>query len=256
MIALAGSTCGLLAVSLPFVSGDGGSSRYVDDGTVAAFLLVLLALSSWLPAEVGSAALGAALGAAAFGFFLFAPAALAFDHFGYLDPGAWLGLCTVLVPIGALLVARDEPRTDGAARPTTAGDSALLLTLVGLALLVAGIWLPAESGGESFWNLSFSGHALGLLMLLLAVLNAALAAAAALAPLRLAGARLVVAAATLGVVAAELVANAFEELGTLGSGAWLQACGGLLLLLGAAGWAPRARPGYDEMPASLSQSPR
>jgi len=47
---LVGLICGLLAVSLPFVSQ--GGSRYADDGTAAAFLIVLLALTSWFPAEV------------------------------------------------------------------------------------------------------------------------------------------------------------------------------------------------------------
>jgi hypothetical protein len=262
--ALVGLTCGLLAVSLSFVSGAGGSTRYVDDGTVAAFLIVALSLSSWLPAEVGPPALGAALGAAAFGLFLFAPAALAFDHLGYLDAGAWLGLCTLLVPLGAWAVAAAGNAAGPSAAPIAGSrslahagrDPGFALGVAGVVLLLVGIWLPAESGGDSFWNLSYSGHALGILMLLAALANAALVAAQTFSPLPLADARLVVAAGTFGLVAAELIAGAFEALGSLGSGAWLEACGGTLLLLGAARWAPLGRVAYGDPPVSLSQSPR
>jgi hypothetical protein len=64
--------------------------------------------------------------------------------------------------------------------------------------------------------------------------------------------RLVAAAATFGLLAAALVAAAFGELGTLGAGAWLEACAGGLILGGAVRWPASAR----YAPASLSQSPR
>ena len=241
-VVLVGLVCGLLAVSLPVLSGAGGSSRYVDDGTAAAYLIVLLSLSSWFPAEVGTARLCAALGGAAFGFFLFIPALLAFDRLGLLGPGAWLGLCTVLIPLG-VLAAEPSPavRSGGRLGP---GDA---IALLGIALLVAGIWLPIGSGGDSFWNASSSGHALGLLMVLLAVVDATLVAAPGLGDVRL-----VAAAATFGLLAAALVAAAFGELGTLGAGAWLEACAGGLILGGAVRWPALAR----YAPASLSQSPR
>jgi hypothetical protein len=241
-VVLVGLVCGLLAVSLPVLSGAEGSSRYVDDGTAAAYLIVLLSLSSWFPAEVGTARLCAALGGAAFGFFLFIPALLAFDRFGLLGPGAWLGLCTVLIPLG-VLAAEPSPaeRSDGRRGPRDA------IALLGTALLVAGIWLPIASGGDSFWNASSSGHALGLLMVLLAVVDASMVAAP-----RLGDVRLVAAAATFGLLAAALVAAAFGEFGTLGAGAWLEACAGGLILGGAVRWPALAR----YAPASLSQSPR
>ena len=91
---LVGIVTGLLAVGLPYTTG----SRYLDDGTQFAFLVILLSLASWLPADVGPPLFGAAAGAAAFGFYLFIPSTAAFDSFGYLDSGAWLGLCTVLIP--------------------------------------------------------------------------------------------------------------------------------------------------------------
>jgi hypothetical protein len=215
----------------------------MDDGTVAAFLIVLLALSSWFPADVGTARLGASLGAAAFGFFLYFPAVFAFDRLGSLEAGAWLGLCTVLIPLGVLVAAPVVAPTS-----TRRGPDALI-SLLGIALLVAGVWLPVESGGDSVWNVSSSGHALGLLMLVLAVLNAA-ALAAGRGELRA-----VLAATSFGLLAAGLIVTAFEDFGKLGSGSWLEACAGVLLLLGAAPWSP-VRLRYEEAPASLSQSPR
>ena len=233
-----GLICGLLAVSLPFVSD--GSSRYVDDGTTAAFLIVLLSLSSWFPAEVGTARLCVALGGAAFGFFLFVPVVFSFDELGSLGSGAWLGLCTVLIPVGVIFA---EPLAPSAA-PRRLGEA---VGLLGIVLLLVGIWLPFGSGGPSAWNASSSGHALGLLLLLLAVLAAALLVAPGLADLRL-----LTAATTFGLVAAVVIASAFDQFGTLGAGAWLEACAGALILAGSGGWPAVAR--YS--PASLSQSPR
>jgi hypothetical protein len=214
-ITVVGICAALLAVSLPVF----GSARYVSDGTVAAFLLVLIALASWLPAEVGPASLGAALGAAAFGFFLRLPAVAAFDQFGSLKAGAWLGLCAALIPIGGLLQSAKPGAAPLAAGPVT------LVPAVGLALVVVGVWLPAENEA-SYWDASSSGHALGLLVILLAVITAFAIA------LRHATAALLLAATTFGLVEVSLVGSAFEDFGVLGSGAWLGACGGLLLLSG------------------------
>jgi hypothetical protein len=238
---LVGLICGLLAVSLPFVSGEAGSARYVDDGTTAAFLIVLLALSSWFPADVGTASLCAALGGAAYGFFLFVPALRAFDELGSLDSGAWLGLCTFLIPIGVNFAVPAEP----SARARRGMGEAI--GLLGIVLLLVAIWLPLGSGGPSAWNASSSGHALGLLMLLLALVDAALLVAPGLADLRL-----IAAAITFGLLAAAVIVSAFDHFGTLGAGAWLAACAGALILLGSAGLPAVAR--YS--PASFSQSPR
>lgn len=247
MLTLVGLTCGLLALALPALPGE----RYIDDGTAAAFLLVVLALSSWYPAEVGPPALGAGLGAAAFGFFLVYPALFAFDGLGNLDAGAWLGLCTALIPVGVLLAER-EPALGGARSRLDVKDPRVLVSLVAVALLIGGIWLPVADGrGVSFWNVSFSGHALGLLILLLALLNAVLIVAAPRLPLT----RVTVAAATFGLVEAVVVGAAFEDLGTLGSGVWLEACAGLLLLVGTV-WSAPVRDSYEAAPVSLSQSPR
>jgi hypothetical protein len=235
---IVGLTCGLLAVSLPFVSD--GSSRYVDDGTTAAFLIVLLSLSSWFPAAVGTARLCVVLGGAAFGFFLFVPVVFSFDELGSLGSGGWLGLCTLLIPVGVIFA---EPLAPSAATRGL-GEA---VGLLGIVLLLVGIWLPFGNGGPSAWNASSSGHALGLLLLLLAVLDAALLVAPGLADLRL-----LTAATTFGLAAAVVIASAFDQFGTLGAGAWLEACAGVLILVGAAGWPAPAR----YAPASFSQSPR
>jgi hypothetical protein len=237
---LVGLVCGLLAVSLPLAS----ANRYVDDGTLAATLIVLLALSSWFPAEVGSATFAASLGAVAFGLFLYLPAAVAFDSFGVLDAGAWLGLCTVLIPVGALLAA--GPFAPAASRL----DVGVVVGLIGIVLALVGIWLPVQDGGHSFWNASSSGHALGLAMLLLALLDAALLVAAIAGRGRVGELRVVVAAATFGLLSFGVVVSAFEDFGSLGAGSWLAACGGVLILLGAV-----RLPAYEDAPVSLSQSP-
>ena len=116
------------------------------------------------------------------------------------------------------------------------GSPALLLTGVGLALVLAGIWLPVESGGDSFWDSSFSGHALGILMLLLVLLTAVLVVGSLSGRGGALGeATLLVAAVTFGLVEAEWIAAAFDNLGSLGSGAWIEAIGGLSLIVGVAG---------------------
>jgi hypothetical protein len=226
-LALAGIVAGLLAVGLPFASGFGEQVRYLDDGTTAAFLLVLLSFASWLPAEIGRDELAAAAGAAVFGFFLFIPAGSAFDELGYLRSGAWLGLCTALIPIGALVARRDRAARD---RPPLVSDARVPLVLLGFVLVVVGIWLDAftsEDGHVSYWNIGAPDHVVGILMLVLAALNLLVLAAAPVAALP-------VAAATFGLVEAGLVRTAFDDLGSLGIGGWIEACAGVLLLAGVA----------------------
>lgn len=221
-IVLGGIVAGLLAVSLPFAAGQ----RYVDDGTTAAFLIVLLALTSWMPAEVGRDAVGAVAGSIASGFFLFIPAAAAFDSFGVLDAGAWLGLCTLLVPAGALVTASRDDQIRIERGP------GLLAGTAGLALMVAGTWLDAGSGGPSYWNLSSSGHAAGLLLLVLVAVSGLLTGAAAHTTPRLGYAAVLAAAITFGYAEVGVVSAAFGDFGSMGAGAWLEAAGSLLLLGG------------------------
>lgn len=222
VIVLAGIVTGLLAVSLPYADG----ARYVDDGTTAAFLIVLLALTSWMPAEVGRDAIGAVAGSVAFGFFLFLPAIAAFDDLGRLDAGAWLGLCVVLIPAGALVTSRVDEQI------RIERDLGLLTATAGLVLVAAGIWLDASGDGPSYWNLSSSGHAVGLLMLVLVAGTALLVGAAAHVRPRLGYPAVLAGAITFGFVEFGLVATAFGDFGSLGAGGWVEAVGGILLLGG------------------------
>lgn len=226
-LVLAGIVAGLLAVSLPFAD----DSRYVDDGTTAAFLIVLLSLTSLLPAEIGRDLPAACAGSAAFGFFLLVPATYAFDSLGRLEAGAWLGLCTALIPIGALVVLAADAATPAPAR--FASGPGLLLGTTGLLLVATGIWLEFIKGlGPSYWNLSSSGHALGLLLILLVVVDAPLIAAAAHSSARVGHAALLAASATFGLTVFGVVSAAFDGFGALGAGAWVEAAGGTLLLVG------------------------
>lgn len=228
-IALVGIVCSLLALGLPYAAG----SHYVDDGTSFAFLLVLLSLASWFTSEVGRDLLAASFGAAAFGFFLFGWAVAAFDSLGRLGSGAWLGLCAMLIPIGAVVAAPAGEPARARARRNSARGLGLPVCTVALALVVVGIWLDATSGGTSYWNASSSGHAIGIVMLALVVLNVVLIGGPAhVAMTDLGHLDLLVAAVTFGFVETGLVTTAFREFGSLGAGAWIEACAGILLMVG------------------------
>jgi len=239
-----GIVCGLLAIGLKTLSFSGFSSRYVQDGTAAAFLLITLALASHFPAEIGSDIRGAALGAAAFGFLLFVPAHQAFDQLDTLDAGAWLGLCSILIPVGLLIVQRDHGHApvSGPAPQPSLTDPRHVTSVVGLVLLVVGVWLPIDSGGPSFWN---NSHTLGILLLLLAALN--------LLSVRRAtwDVGLLSASTTFGIAVYPWLYHAFERLGSLGSGGWLEAVGGFLLIVGIVA----ARRAASAVPAAASAVP-
>jgi len=225
-LVLVGIVTGLLAIGLPWTAG----YRHVDDGTEFAFLVIVLSLASWLPADVGPPLLGASMGAAAFGFYLFVPSTAAFDSFGYLDSGAWLGLCTVLIPVGALVVWSAEKPEQAEAQDTR--SVGLLVSTAGLVLITIGIWFDIGTHGPTYWNLASSGHAVGLLMLVLVVLNALLIGAPAHSSFRVSSLDVLVAAATFGYVEYVWIAAAFTGFGTLGAGAWLETFGGALLIVG------------------------
>jgi hypothetical protein len=221
-----GIVCGLLGIALTFVSfSNGFSARHVDDGTAFAFLAITLALASHFPAEIGSDLRGAALGTAAFGFYLFVPARFAFDNLGVLDAGAWLGLCSVLIPLGYVLVRTEHPHV--AAAPLAPSLQTLgrgrTLALGGILMVVVSIWLEIDDGDTSYWNAS---HTLGILILLLAGANVYFLLRGP------ADVGVLVAAGTFGLVVYPWVYHAFERLGTLHAGGWLAAIGGLALLVG------------------------
>ena len=225
-LVLAGIVAGLLAVSLPFAA----ETRYVDDGTTAAFLIVLLSFTSLLPAEIGRDLVAAAAGSAAFGFFLVIPSIYAFDSFGSLESGAWLGVCTALIPLGALVVFAAEGTT--AKAPAVDRGPGLPVATAGLVLIAVGIWLDLGRAGPSYWNASSSGHALGLLLIVLVLADAGVLAAAAHSSARVAELVVLAASATFGFTVFAVVAGAFDDFGTLGAGAWIEAAGGTLLLAG------------------------
>lgn len=227
-LVLAGIVAGLLAVSLPFA----GETRYVDDGTTAAFLIVLLSFTSLLPAEIGRDLVAAAAGSAAFGFFLVIPSIYAFDSFGSLESGAWLGVCTALIPLGALVVFAADGTT--AKAPAVDRGPGLLVATAGLVLVAVGIWLDLGREGPTYWNASSSGHAVGLLLIVLVLADAGVLAAAAHSSARVAELVVLAASATFGFTVFAVVAGAFDDFGTLGAGAWIEAAGGMLLLGGVA----------------------
>lgn len=236
-IAFVGVVCGLLALGLTLVGlGGGNIAAYADHGAVSAFLIVTLAYASYLPAEVGKDTSGAVVGVVAFGFFLFTPAVYAFNQLDQLGAAAWLGLCTILIPIGAHVVrAAEGEHTAEAAPPSPAialRNPLTSLALLGVGLVVVGIWLPLESGGASLWNASASGHALGLLLLLVAVLAVVAILGPLVSPAVTRFRTLLIAAATFGLVEAPFIHTAFNQLGSLGTGGWLAAVGGLLLFGG------------------------
>jgi hypothetical protein len=223
---LAGIVAGLLAVSLPFA----GETRYVDDGTTAAFMIVLLSFTSLLPAEIGRDLVAAAAGSAAFGFFLVIPSIYAFDSFGSLESGAWLGVCTALIPLGALVVFAAEGTPVKA--PAVDRGPGLLVATIGLVLVAVGIWLDLGREGPTYWNASSSGHAVGLLLIVLVVADAGVLAAAAHSSARVAELTVLATSATFGFTVFAVVAGAFDDFGTLGAGAWIEGAGGMLLLVG------------------------
>ncbi len=232
-IAYVGIILGLLAIGLPLISDGDLTTRYVNDGTTFAFLVLALSYASYLPAEIGRDLGAAAVGSTAFGFYLWTPAYLAFDRLGLLGAGGWLGICTVLIPIGWLVVRSAEPRHEAARGGTSPAPAVLGATALGGILVLVGIWLPAYSDGSdpSTWDLSVT---LGVLTLLLLLLTAGLTAAMVKSTPGPADLALLVAATTFGLVAQTWIRAAFEGFGSLGAGSWLLAIGGLVLIVGVA----------------------
>lgn len=250
-IAGVGVVLGFAAIFTADESFGGFSRKYSDDGTVLAFLLITLILTAMLLAagfggrsDLDAAA--AVAGSAVFGFYLLIPAAHGFDAFGSVGTGGWLGVCTGLIPLG--LASSMMSRQTTVTRP---GIEAAAPAILGRILCVVAIWLTALDGGPSYWNLSSSGHALGLLMLLVAIVGVLLGFATTFVATSAATAHgaLIVGAISFGLYEALLIGNAFGDFGRLGTAAWLGSVGALVLLLGAArlwqaatGGSPAARP--------------
>jgi hypothetical protein len=232
-IAAVGIVLGLIAIWVNYGGEALGNSKYWDDGTLAGLLLILAILA--VLALAGAVSTGrrdydlayGALGGIAFGLYLFLPAVFAFDQWEFLDAGAWLGLCSALTFIGASIATWPSDRPVG--RPAPIG---VLLALVGLGLVVAGLFPDVESGGiGSYWNLTGSGHSFGILMIILVVL-VALSIGAAYSMASGMDSAILLGAVTLGASLAVPVGEAFNNLGDLGAGAWLTAIGGIVLAVG------------------------
>jgi len=234
LVAVVGVVCGVFAL---FLVWGFGLLKYSNDGTFLAAELVLLGLAAGCLAGsllIGKAELdliAAVAGAGAFGLYLFEPARHAFNALGFLNAGAWLGVCTGLIPIGAgaaqLWHGRSKNKTPGV-NLWTAGAAA------GLVLIVVGLWSSIEKDPRfiTYWNASFSGHALGLLLLIIAIVSAVLIAAAAISrKAELADLALIVSTVLAGLAANEGVSDALGSSGSMATGAWLELVGGVVLVL-------------------------
>lgn len=253
-MAAVGIVLGLIAIWVNYGSEALGNSKYWDDGTLGGLLLILAILAALALAAAFATgrrdydiAYGA-IGGVAFGIYLFLPAVLAFNQWKYLDTGAWLGLCAALTLIGASIATWPPDRA--VARPAVAG---MLLALVGLVLVLAGLFPDVESAGRgSYWNLSGSGHSFGILMIIL-VLLVALSIGAAYSMASGMDSALLLGAVTLGAAIAIPVGEAFNNLGDLGTGAWLTAIGGILVAVGVVAMRQLAVPG--EVPRAATAPP-
>jgi hypothetical protein len=255
MVAVVGLVLGFVAIFVNFASVNGNTVKYSDDGTVLAFLLVaLIAAAVLLAATMGGRddleAAAAVAGGAAFGFYLFVPSAFGFNNFGVVDTGGWLGVCSGLIPLGLWYSMSSRPATMSRLNPALA-----VPIVVGRICCLVAIWLTVELGA-SYWDLDDQGRALPALMLLLVIGGAVLGIATTFgsAPTRMmADGTLVLAAVTFGLYGAEVIQAAFGDFGSLDTGAWLGAVGGLILLLAVANaWsqAMGTAPAHRSQPAA------
>jgi hypothetical protein len=231
LVALLGVVLGFIALFVKII--DPSNAKYTDDGTILTALIIALGLAacclaaSLLLGKVELDLTAAVAGAVAFGLFLYIPSFMAFKYVDKLSWGAWLGVCAGLIPLGAGAAQLWHKRSDAKAPGVTLWTVA---AAIGLVLMAIGIWLKRASG-VSYWNTSYSGHALGLLMLLLVIASAVLIAVAVNAKkAELADLALIVSGIAVGVAFAEVVGAAFSFDG-LGTGAWVELIGGLVLLL-------------------------
>jgi hypothetical protein len=232
-LALIGAVLAIIALFIDYANHAG--SYWDLDGTLAAVGLgaAIIALALALGAWVGQGRDGwlFAVGAFLAGFWGFFPAVTAFDDWDQTRAGLWLAFAGgLLIAIGAawaIWVA-------GGAQSTPAGTTAPALAAgLGIALVFPGIFLDA-SDGTSYWNAS--GHALGIVMLIVAVL-AGLAWAATVTGTATRGLDVALTLVLLGLTAFNVVGSAFGDFGTLDTGGWLAFAGGILAAGGT--WAAR-----------------
>lgn len=238
LVALVGVVLGFIAVWTEAI--EGFDVKYADDGTVVAVAVVVLGLAglcllaSLLLGMTSLDLTAAVAGAAAFGFLLYQPAILAFEDLDMLGTGGWLGVCAGLVPLGAGAAVLWQRRSGAKVAGLTLGT---VVAAIGLLLILIGIWSDiSDLAPTSYWDASASGHALGWLLLLLVAASAVLIAmTAASGRADLADLALIVAGIAAGTAVAQGTHDAFNQMGDMGTGAWLQLIGGLVLLVGLIG---------------------
>jgi hypothetical protein len=227
-IAAVGVALGLVAIWVDF----GPNSYWSFDGSMGGLLLILalLAILALAGAFVTNdrdfdIAYGA-IGGIGFGIYLFYPAVLAFNQWDRLDAGAWLGLCSALTFIGASIATWSSDRP--VRRPSAAGA---VIALVGLGLVVGGLFPDFVTGRGSYWSFGGNDHSFGILMLIVVVLEV-LAIAAAYSGSAGTDSAVLLGGIILGAAIAIPDQSAFNHFGDLGTGAWLMGIGGLLVGVG------------------------
>jgi hypothetical protein len=227
-IAAVGVALGVVAVWVDF----GPDSYWSFDGSLGGLMLILAILAilalgaAFMTNERNYDIAYGAIGGIGFGIYLFYPAVLAFDQWDQLDPGAWLGLCSALTFIGASIATWSSDRAVG--RPSAAGA---VTALIGLGLVVGGLFPTFIDGAGSYWSISGNGHSFGVVMLIAVVLEV-VAIAAAYSGAAGVDSAVLLGAIILGAAIAIPDQSAFNHFGNLGAGAWLMGVGGLLVGVG------------------------
>lgn len=243
LVAAVGVVLGLIALWVSYIDKNdfgGMTAKYADDGTIEAVGIIILGLAGvcLIASLLGAANLdlvAAVAGAAAFGFLLFMPAVFGFKELDKLGWGAWLGICAGLVPIGAGAAHLWHKRSDAKAPGINLGTA---VAAIGLVLIAVGVFMDRvdKPASVTYWKSSASGHALGLLMLLLVVVSVlAILAAVNARKGELADLALIISGVTAGLAVAQGVHDAFGSFDLMGSGGWIELIGGLALLLGLIG---------------------
>jgi hypothetical protein len=239
---------------------------YDNDWSTVVFLLIVLGavLHPLILDEEEDVAM--ILGAIVFGFYLFIPACYALSRLDHLRVGAWLGLCTLLIPTGAYLArGADRPTGSDIGRPAR---SAVFLAASGVILCLLGLpskaWsVPNEAGSvpgvnRSIWSLPRLGHTPGALILILAVLIGIFILAMVAATkhaLRFRNVARLLAAVICGLG----VWYAITYVDYLGLGAWFEAIGSVATLGGTL-WLCESieiadGSGFDDLIASRGTGP-
>lgn len=237
LIAAAGIVAAFLAIWLDVLSVDGFGARYWDLPGILGEVLLAAACLAALAALAGLALrrpacdlLLGATGAGLFGLYLFIPAGSAFTDWDTLAIGAWLGVGSGLIVIGAGLAL-----STWRAEILAPYFAAVAVAVGGWVLVMAGIWFGIDDEGGSYWNPEGSGRGLGVLFLILLGVWA-LAAVVSLLTSTTAAPLLSVATAliVLGVALVVPLLSVLSLLDSLRTGAWLPLGGGVLLSVGSA----------------------